>query len=106
MLFAGARRYVVESFQGSFDISPHGNVYKFLFVIPNQVEATVTAADPINSDFIIVLESLDKVHGVVLVEVFNSKVVDAEGELGGPGLVTPQHQGSRAKVRSRRGQGL
>ena len=63
------------------------------FVVPLQREAAVEGACPIGCYVIFLLESVDEVVGVGFGEVFDSKVIDAQGECCFEGVVLPQASG-------------
>ena len=93
MLGASAGRDMFEAFKCSSYIAFHTYIDITFFIIPIQVESTIGFASPVDGDFIVSGEGLDKVMGVLLLEVFNAEVVDAEGKCCELGAVPPQARG-------------
>ena len=67
---------MVECAKGILDIFGHRNVNIVVFVVPFESHATVQGAFLVKGDGTVLLEGINKVLGILLVGVFDSKVVD------------------------------
>ena len=72
-----AGRNVVEAFEGSVDVSVHGNIDVSIGVVPFQVEATVEVASPIGGAFVVGLDCLDEVESMRFFKILNTEIVHA-----------------------------
>ena len=71
-------------------VAVHGDFDVSFVVFPVEVHAYVKLAFPVSGDFLMVLDGVDEVVGVIFVEVFYTEVVDAESEGGLASFVFPE----------------
>ena len=81
---------VVKFCEHADDVTWHVDVDPALFVFLVQSEAAVEGACPIGGYVVVLLESVDEVVGVDFGDVFDSKVINAQGECYFEGEVEPQ----------------
>ena len=65
----------------SFNVSGHGDVDVALGVIPFQCDAAVKCSVPILLEGIVCAECVDEMVGMFFFIIFDSKIIDREGEL-------------------------
>jgi hypothetical protein len=78
---------VAETFEGFADVVRHGEIACACCVIPGECDATVEAAGPVCGGFVEEAKSGEYVFGMFLADVFDSKVVNNEGEGDGSCVV-------------------
>jgi len=64
----------------SVNIIMHGNVNVFLVIVPLQIHTAIGAASPVDGALVVSLDGCNEVVCVGPTEVFNSEVIDTEGE--------------------------
>ena len=65
-------------------------MYLAASVVPVKRDSNVSLTCPVCCDFVILLEHLHQVLGMLLADVFDPEVVYHESELDGPPLVLPK----------------
>ena len=85
-----SRVFVVKTFEGVLHVRQHGQVDLASRVVPIDVHAKVSGADPVVVDGIVFLQDGHEVVGVLFAGVFHSKIVHAKGESDGSPLVGPE----------------
>ena len=81
---------MTDFLEGTADVARHGDVEITRGVVPVQGESTLHGAGPICGDFVVGLECINKVVCVFFRKIFDAKIVNAQGELGGPFSVAPE----------------
>ena len=66
-----------------------------LGVVPFQFNARKLVAFPINGNFVVFLEDLEEVIGMLLANILNAKVVHYQEKFDWAPLVAPEPRGSR-----------
>ena len=72
------------------DVAGHQNVEGLFVLIPNQYDATIEVAHPILGKVVFCFNPCNQMVNILLTLVFNSKVVDNEGEGDGARCVFPE----------------
>jgi hypothetical protein len=81
---------VLEALESIFDVFWHQEMYLLAWVIPLDGESTVSFSFFFDQALIIFLDRLQEVLGVLLTDVFDSKVVNDQRERDGTPLMLPQ----------------
>ncbi len=81
---------VLEALESIFDVLWHREMHLLARVIPLNGESTVSFSFFFDRALIIFLDCLQEVLGVLFSDVFDSKIVDDQGERNGMPLVLPQ----------------
>jgi hypothetical protein len=92
------RDWMLQSFQGRGDIAGHRDVHKFFVVVPFNGKATVILAFPIDCNFVVRAEGLEKVIGIVGRKGFDTKVIDTETKFCGARGMGPETCCVRART--------
>ena len=85
---------MLELLEGFLDVCDHGDVTSPFVVVPIKSDTTIQGASPVNGDIIQLLESLDEMVSSFFADVFDTEVVDHEGEEYIFGGVLPKGRGS------------
>jgi hypothetical protein len=67
---------VSESFEGSWDVSWHGDVDVSFVIVPVECEATAEGAVPINGKFVVGFECVNQMLGVGFRKILDTKVIN------------------------------
>ena len=85
--------WMLELMDGFLDVYGHGYVTSPFVVVPIKGETTIEGASQVDEDSIQLLESLDEMVSSFFVNVFDTKVVDHEGEGDIFGGMLPMRRG-------------
>ncbi len=81
---------MLEALETIFDAFWHRDMHFLVWVIPLNGESTVSFSFFFDRALIVFLDRFQEVLGVLLTDVFDSKVIDDQGEHNGTPLVFPQ----------------
>ena len=71
---------MLESLEGLLDVAFHGEVDVTFFVMPVEVHSAVFLAFPVFSDYVVLLECINKVMSAFVGKALDSEIVDCEAE--------------------------
>ena len=92
----GARGcWMLELVEGFLGVCGHGDVKSPFVVVPIKVDTTIEGASPVDGDSILLLESLDEIFSSFFADIFDTEVVDHEGEKNIFGGMLPKGRGWR-----------
>jgi hypothetical protein len=80
---------MLEFLEGSCDISGHRQCDCSLDIIPFKADATVECAIPVCGDGIRFRQALDQMFSMFLSDIFDTKIIDNQGEGDGTGVMLP-----------------
>ena len=86
---------MLELVEGFLGVCGHGDVKSPFVVVPIKVDTTIEGASPVDGDSILLLESLDEIFSSFFADIFDTEVVDHEGEKNIFGGMLPKGRGSR-----------
>ena len=93
VLWAFGRR-ILEFVQGCLDIFWHGDVAGAYSIVPVNGESAEEGTSPVDGDGVEFLEGLDEVVGILLANVFDTKVINYKGDNDGLGGMLPERRDS------------
>ena len=79
--------------EGRADVVWHGEVYGVILVVPVEGKAAVEATSPVSRDCVEIFEGAEEMAGVLLADIFDSKVVNDERARDRSGFVVPKTRG-------------
>ena len=92
----GAREcWMLELVEGFLNVCGHGNVKSTFVVVPIKGETTIEGASPVDEDSIQLIERMDEMVSIFFADVFDTEVVNHEGEKDIFGGMLPKRRGLR-----------
>ena len=85
---------MLELVEGFLNVCGHGGVTSPFVVVPIKDETTKEGDSPVDGDSIQLLENLDEMFSSFFADVFDTEVVDHEGEKDIFGSILPRGRGS------------
>ena len=86
---------MLELVEGFLNVCGHGDVTRPFVLVPIKGDTTIEGASPVNGDIIHLLEILDDMVRSFFADVFDTEVVNHEGEKYIFGGMLPKRRGSR-----------
>ena len=94
-ILASSRCCVLKLVESRANVSWHGDFNSALDVVPVERESKVQSAGPIDRNLVELLEGIDEVVSMFLADIFDSEIVNNEGESYRSGFVFPERWSAR-----------
>jgi hypothetical protein len=85
--------WVIESLEGSWDVSRHEHIHTSCGVVPVEGEATAEGPVPVDGEFVVGLECVDEMLRIGPGEVLDAEIIDTQDEGGALGSMAPEAWG-------------
>jgi hypothetical protein len=66
-----------------FELARHGEIYGMSFVVPFEGDATIQGAGPVKGHFVLGGDDINKVLGMFLASILDTKIIDNQTEEDG-----------------------